>query len=194
MLAKDRDERPRDGAEVVAALTAIGDIPDGPRRSRATADAPTDIVSRRGVATEALPDTPPVSIVLVAADPDGGEVPVGLDALVARFEGRLAVLDSGTLVVTIDATGEHAGAAARCALALGARLPGRPIIVATASGPGGLQAALDRGARLLEADEIAAVFRRNRVAIRVDDATQALLDDRFQLEPSPNGALLRGGP
>ncbi|WP_437337887.1 protein kinase domain-containing protein [Sorangium sp. So ce394] len=197
MLAKQPDRRPRDGASVAAELSALADDPSGAHPDPAPAGplAPTLTAGERRV----------VSVVMV-----GREVPLWLDTTeveappstpaehelrdtAASFGGRLDVLADGSAAVTISGdfiATDLAARAARCALALHAIHPSRPVALATgrsdASGAGLLGDAIDRAARL--------VARRGPGAQRIllDDVTAGLLDARFEVAAGEAGYELLG--
>ncbi|WP_437940977.1 protein kinase domain-containing protein [Sorangium sp. So ce341] len=197
MLAKQPDRRPRDGATVAAELSALDGDPSGapPGPTLAGPLAPTLTAGERRV----------VSVVMV-----GREVPLWLDTTeveapsgtpaehelrdtAAPFGGRLDVLADGSAAVTISGdfvATDLAARAARCALALHAIHPRRPVALATgrsdASGAGLLGDAIDRAARL--------VARRGPVAQRIllDDLTAGLLDARFEVAAGEAGYELLG--
>ncbi|MEP7121597.1 MAG: protein kinase [Byssovorax sp.] len=122
-----------------------------------------------------------------------------LREIVARFRGQLAVLAGGARLVTIEASGiatDHAAIAARCALALRERLGRAPMVLATGRAftvPRTLTGdVVDRAARLLHAAAELADDPAKPRPILLDDATHGLLGERFVVEKSSDGPLLRG--
>src|SRR5262249_13426480 len=112
---------------------------------------------------------------------------------------RLTFLADGSTLVTIAARAlvatDQAAQAARCALALRALCPDRPMALATgrADVTGKLPAGdtLDQAARLLL--KIADSPRRPRPAsIAIDDVTAGLLDARFEVADGDLGLVLCG--
>ncbi|WP_437675849.1 protein kinase domain-containing protein [Sorangium sp. So ce131] len=197
MLAKEPDRRPRDGASVAAELSALDEAPSGPRGAPALGGppppAPTLAAGERRV----------ISVVMI-----GRETPLWLDtteslgphtapeedelrSTAASFGGRLEVLADGSAAVTLSGVfvaTDLAARAARCALALHATCPGRPMALATGwsetSGAGSLGDAIDRAARL--------VARRGPGAppILLDEVTAGLLDARFEVAAGAAGPAL----
>ena len=198
MLAKDPEGRPRDGAAVAAALTAVAD--------------------GRAAESPARPSNPPaaltrgerrlLSVVLLGGD-RGYDVAsaVTLDAdapdpalaelrgVAENHGGRLTVLADGSLVVVLAGEGiatDRAAQAARCALGL--RASGRRRNVVLATGRGELTGrlpmsdAVDRGARLLSSR--AAPTDDGPAPIAIDDITARLLDARFEVVETEAGPAL----
>src|SRR5262249_37588526 len=110
-----------------------------------------------------------------------------------RFGARADALADGTFVVTLSgetgAPGDQAARAAACALALCDAAPGLPLALATgrAQAVGRLPVgeAIDRAAQLLREGA-------GGGAIRIDDVTASLLDERFQLAAERGGKRLLG--
>ncbi|APR86396.1 Adenylate cyclase [Minicystis rosea] len=194
MLAKDPMDRPRDGAEVAAELSALGGEGADLRGARAIAKPALTARERRFV-----------SVILAApeqAEPDRSDAPtVSLDEveatharivrLVEGFGGKLDQVADGELLVTLSGNGgagAQAARAARCALAMRSMLPNAPLVLATGLGvvaerlPVG--EAIDRAARMLAAASGAPL------AIHVDDATAGLLDARFEVEGEPGSRTI----
>ncbi|MCC6554714.1 MAG: protein kinase, partial [Polyangiaceae bacterium] len=159
MMAKDPEQRPRDGAEVAAALDALADP-----LQRATAADPT--------LAEAITDRELRLVSIVAAsapwaeDPgleestlDGATSRRLLDPIVAAAApdgARLDEISGGTLLLSLAGTGDAldlAARAARCALRVRDLLAGSPVVIATgrAERGGGLPVGpvVDRAAALL---------------------------------------------
>ncbi|WP_437320152.1 protein kinase domain-containing protein [Sorangium sp. So ce385] len=197
MLAKQPDRRPRDGASVAAELSTLDGDPSGAHADPTLAGplAPTLTAGERRV----------VSVVMVGRksplwlDTTAVEAPPGAPAehdlrdTAASFGGHLDVLADGSTAVTISGdfvATDLAARAARCALALHAIHPRRPVALATgrsdASGARVLGDAIDRAARL--------VTRRGPVAQRIllDDLTAGLLDARFDVAAGKAGPELLG--
>ncbi|XYH97543.1 serine/threonine-protein kinase PknK [Sorangium sp. So ce1128] len=151
-----------------------------------------------------------------APAPDGKEVALG--ALVADHGGELDRLADGTWMATFlgaprsagpgpgahegqrpSSTGgtatDHAGQAARCALAMRALLPGAPIALATGRGRvrgrSSAGEAIDRAALLVEEARRARAAGGAAPAIRVDALTAGLLEGRFEIDRAVDGGLLR---
>ncbi len=113
-----------------------------------------------------------------------------IDALrevAAEQRGRLEALVDGSLLVTIEGTAtDMAAHAARCALALRARITTAPMALATgratAQGRLPIGEVTDRAARMLDSGWTAGV--------RIDDATAGLLDSRFEVTGDGRGLEL----
>jgi predicted ATPase len=111
-----------------------------------------------------------------------------------RFGGDVERLANGALALRfIEAAGatERALAAARCALALRARLPQAPISLATVRGTGGgddVVRAIDRAAELVRDAPRSA--RTGGMPIRIDETTAGLLDARFDVRQNDAGLEL----
>src|SRR5262249_50317180 len=125
MLAKDPALRPSDGANLAAALAALG-----PRVHRA-AVAPRGRVLPRSAITGS--DLRFLSVVLIAA----GDGPLAEDALrgaTRPFGGRMEQLADGPTIIVVEAdhrvARDQAAQAARCALAIRALVPDRAMAIA----------------------------------------------------------------
>jgi tetratricopeptide (TPR) repeat protein len=214
MLRKEPAQRPRDGAEVAAALRAIEGLPDAPvvRVRAPVAPAITSgeqrLVSVLLVAPppEAARDEPPLVDIVGATAPAAEsqrapESEAALRALAARFGGELSRLADGTRIVTVlgeRAATDQAVSAARSALAMRGELRGRAMVLATGRGRVDGRAligeAIDRAALRLRAlqraqksPEIAALASQS---VLVDELTAGLLDERFDVRP--DGEARRG--
>ncbi|WP_235880216.1 serine/threonine-protein kinase [Polyangium aurulentum] len=201
MLHKDPDARPRDGAAVADALAAIeGTTPEPLSRPAAEWRRPAALT-----ATEQRP----VAVLLIGPAPGTGPVTFGVDTTVVVFpdaelrrEARAlgahceALLD-GSLALWIAGRGmatDLAARAARVALALCDKAPGRPIALAVGraalTGQMPLGDAIDRAARTLSRHD--ALQRPPGGPIAVDTGTAGLLDARFDVREEGDGALLYG--
>jgi predicted Ser/Thr protein kinase len=195
MLAKRRDDRPRDAAEVAAELAAVT-APDGPQRRRASSeDAATTVESGNRTATH---------VIFVQACDAGGDVdvrsestagtrPLGIEAIVAPFGARAHRLVNGEIVVVVD----DAVFAADCALALAEAYTDAPVVLVGANDDGAaapLAALLDAGAGELEAADLQRIFRGAAPAgaVRVDPTTAARLAGRFQVREDEGVLYLIG--
>ncbi|WP_437684232.1 protein kinase domain-containing protein [Sorangium sp. So ce131] len=212
LLAKDPEERPRDGAEVVEALRAVGtrEAPAESRSEAASASAVTlgrserraiSLVllgpERRGEAraTETLPEESAAETLPEERAAPEGE---GLRRAAEAFGGRFEVLCDGSAVALFAGMGmatDLAGQAARAALALRTRVPGR--VMAVASGrdetAGQVLASdtLDRAASLLTTSALPPQGEASS-PIRLDEMTAGLLDARFEVRQTEAGLVLRG--
>ncbi len=128
-----------------------------------------------------------------------GKASSGDDAtlIAERFGGDVERLANGALALRfIEAAGatERALAAARCALALRARLPSTPISLATVRGVGSdddVVKAIDRAAELAR-DAPPRSTRSGGHPVRIDETTAGLLDARFDVRQSDAGLELTG--
>lgn len=189
MLAKVRDDRPRDGAAVLQELEPMRD---------AVVGAKVDPSSRSGSSLEPLPSITVkeqriMSLVLARLDvPDeqAAERMRALQTAVEPYGGSLDRLIDGSLIVTVAVgrPAEQTARAGRCALALRTILGAAPIALAAGRGlktqGGVLGEAIDRAADLLS------LGHEDRV--RIDEAAAALMRDRFDVGRDPHGYFLRG--
>src|SRR5262249_44264686 len=125
MLAQDPGLRPSNGANLAAALAALGPLIQ-PTTTRERAARPHEIAGgeRRMLA-----------VVMVGPTAHGGpriEDPLQREA--APYGGRLEQLADGSAVVVLDpdhqAATDQVAQAARCALAMRAIAPDRPVAIA----------------------------------------------------------------
>jgi hypothetical protein len=180
MLAKDLATRYPDCAAVVAAFEALGEIPDGPRRSARAQVSDATKVSRGAddhhclvVASRGNPDD--------VVDPPDDLERVALVHLVAQHAGKLEILATGGVVAHL--VGREKDAAVRAALvALEIRkiLP-RWSIVISAVRPD-VEAAADQGTALLTSAAMNAIFKKRNDQITVDARTATLLSGEFEIE------------
>ncbi|WP_437550830.1 protein kinase [Sorangium sp. So ce367] len=212
MLAKHPGERPRDGLSAAGMLRALGAVkaPDAGLRGaeardpdagpRNTEEAPDPLAATMVAArAPALPPLPAltdseqraVAVILIGSPFEArgmaqiadavieGEAAAHGGTLERLLDGTAAVLLSTALVAT-----DLAAQAARCALSLGVRAPGRRIALAIGQGQGSTRSpvgpAIDRAARLLGQARSAAE-ERPRAWIALDGATVGLLDARFDV-------------
>ncbi len=183
MLSKSRDERPRDGGEVMAALASI-------HASEAPAVATLTRAEKRVVcvvlaghrAEDASADEATIRQTVERADAER------LRAAVAPFGAELDVLPDGNVVATLlasRAATDQASRAARCAFAMREALPGVPIAIAMG------RSEIDRR-RVGEAiDRASALLAGGGASIHIDDSTAGLLDARFEVDKSESGFELR---
>ena len=209
MLAKSPQDRPADGAAVAAELarivaeTGLELPPRRPSGGDLGADTDPSSSSELSSATDAtlianagggITDTEQrlVSLVLAGAPATGAEVDPALVAAVATtFGGRVERIADGAHVVVFAQGGgvatDHAVRAARCALAL---RDAAPVAFVVASGRAAI-GALAVGEVIDRAVPLLAGLASSQIAI--DDATRALLDERFVIDArGGGGALLRG--
>jgi hypothetical protein len=193
MLAKERAERPQGGAEVSAALRALGAL-----GGNASA-VPGVVVSLTGGERRVL------SVLLVkmwhesrleeTATQDEAEGEAAMTAIaeaVKPFAAEVATLQGGVLVVTLadwGAAHDNAARAARCALLLRESVPDAVVALATgrAETADGLTfgVAIDRAASLLAS-------RQSPEGILIDETTAALLDPTFEMVAIDGIGVLHG--
>jgi eukaryotic-like serine/threonine-protein kinase len=202
MLAKERDERPCDGAAVADALGTLDTVVtlQVEEASAALSLAPPALTgSERRVLSVVLLGQEPA---LDDAAPTLGrtEIALAAEALYRTAEahgGRLEVLaDSSAIVSIAGATRiatDQAAQAARCALALHALCPERLMALTTgrAEGTGKLLVgdAIDRAAQILSS--LASPGQR-LPPLAIDEVTSGLLDARFEVVEGTAGLELRG--
>ncbi len=206
-MAKQPEERPRDGTRLAAEIAALGRLESSAasRMMPAVQPAPALTATERRLLCVVLVGAPEQGDDTIVDLPDGesrpepddthsGELPVStmveLDATVRTHGARLDRLADGSHVITFANTGaasDQVMQAARCALALKAIVPASPIALATGRGvlagrwPVG--EAIDRAARLLG---VGAQW------VRLDDITAGLLDARFDIGGDDAGLFLAG--
>src|SRR4051812_5357991 len=193
MLAKEPALRPSDGANLAAALAALGPL------------VHTGLIAprERAPVVRAVPGGERRLLAVVMLGPTTRSEPRLDGALrhaVAPFGGRLEQLADGSTVVMLDAdrqvATDHAAQAARCALAMSALTDHRPLAIAMGRA--------ESGSRLPEGDVIDRVSRLlaelagppgDLPLIALDEVSAGLLDARFEVsersEPGggdPDGA------
>ena len=202
MLAKNPDDRPRDGAAVARAITSLVAAPaDAPRSSRR--EPPRSLTGGElrllsVVLLGQVTGDPGVPGRLQTSRPPAfaGVADRRMRDIAEARGGRFERLADGSALVTIAGTtriaADQAAHAARCALALHAAVPARPLALATGraavTGRMPVGEAIDRAAILL--GERGASAREDAIAI--DDVTAGLLDARFDVQRSAVGFTLHG--
>jgi hypothetical protein len=205
MMARAPELRPRDGAEVVAAIDALAalDSLDSLGRASAPAARPGPAVPStastsmarlpRGALT--LSEQRIVSVVLAAPPPldrlpmETDSAPLPLDdevltraeAEIERHGGRLDVMADGAMLVTIWGAGsavDRAVRTCRCALGLRDRFPGARVVVVT--GRGVLSAHVVEGSVLDRAAQTIATAATG--AVRIDAVTAEMIEGRFRVD------------
>ncbi len=176
MLSKDRTSRPADGGAVVRELEALGTIGGGSPETATRASAGLSGGEQRMVS------------VMLALVPDE---PQRVGEVVSRHGGSLARLANGALLVTLGGratASEQVMTAAACALELLEAFPSARIALATrraiTTGGGAPGAAIDQAASLF-AQSMAA-------GIRIDEVTEGLLGERFNVRSDDKGRALVG--
>ncbi len=187
-MAKDPTERFPDMAAMARALRKVhlrlgGAEASSPSLVVPPTETPTPGISIREARLSAMVIVGRAIVAQHEAQP-----PAGSDEATfigGRFGGDVERLANGALALRfIEAAGatERALAAARCALALRARLPQAPISLATVRGAGGdddVVRAIDRAAELVR--DVPRSVRTGAMPIRIDETTAGLLDARFDV-------------
>jgi len=189
MLAKKREDRPADGAAVLAELDALG---------RSSAEVPRPYTPRQS--TLGTDEQRLVSLVLVGARPQAAtdrtllpgerdETDESMDGIGASFGVRIESLADGSAVVAFAGVGvatDQAARAVRCAMSLAeAAVEERPIAVAT--GLGDTSGAIPIGEVIDRAMGLLVVPTRG---VRMDEVTAGLVEDRFELSPVGSAFVL----
>ena len=213
-LAKDPDQRPRDGAHLAAELAALGGVQVSPRAATAPVQSALtaterrllcvvliDVGTRDAIDLESTrPSVPSLVVPPMPSTPSHDDTLVEANApeLKALREAaeahgaRLQRLVDGSLVVTLMGSGSTPDLvmqAARCALALKALLPDTAMALATGrgvmAGRWPVGEAIDRAAGLLGAAK-----RASPQLVRLDEITAGLLDTRFDVGGDETGLYL----
>ncbi len=212
MLAKDPDDRPRDGAEIAAALEAMGvsplsGAPSTPRRSNPNRQSSLTRKERRVLSVVLMGPAPRLAACPARADSET-VVAVVSPELRREIEARgacLELLADGSILVILLGAGvatDQAAQAARCALLLRAASGDRPVVLTTGrvevTGGRPVGDVIDRAVRMLAQPAVAlpgapASGRGASIApIAIDEVTTALLDARFEVVETEAGLWLRG--
>ncbi|WP_437965639.1 protein kinase [Sorangium sp. So ce260] len=202
MLAKDPEQRPRDGSAVLEALEALERDPSSGLAAPPVLYEAITTGELRLLSMVAAKELHPAatdgsdSTLVAAALP--GDLTRKLHTSAQPFGARVDALADGTIVLSIAGVGdavEQAARAARCALKLGQILPEASVVLATgrAEHTGSLPVGpvMDRAAALLALAEREAWARRDKKPdpVRIDDVTRALLDARFEIEAARSGTF-----
>jgi tetratricopeptide (TPR) repeat protein len=211
MLAKDPEDRPRDGAAVVAEIAALGGaaVSTGPSSSEEPMRPSSRVIPALTGGEQRL-----LSVVLLGApNPGDAAIAATLGAMDLSTKelsmretseargGRFELLADGTVLVTIGRTTriatDQAALGARCALALRELGEGRPMALATGraevTGQVPVGEAIDRAARMLSKRGGAGPIEDGKLApIAIDEVSAGLLDGRFDVRGSPEGLWLHG--
>jgi tetratricopeptide (TPR) repeat protein len=190
MLAKEPALRPSDGANLAAALAALG---------RLVETAPMVLRERAASPRAAASGERRLLTVVMLGPPDQGDalLEASLRHAVAPYGGRLEQLADGSTVVVLDpdhqiAT-DQAARAARCALAMSALARHRPLVIAMGRTESKSRLpeddVIDRASRLL-----AHMAGRpgDLPSIALDEVSAGLLDARFDVVEHESQLRLRG--
>jgi hypothetical protein len=190
MLAKDPALRPSDGANLAAALAALGP------RMHSSAAAPRGRVALFPAITSG--ERRLLSVVLLGGPADGDLAEAALERAIRPYGGRMEQLADGSILVVLEAerhvATDHAAQAARCALAMRAITGGRPLAIAIGRAeptqPGLRQGGvIDRVSRLISHG---ATARGGVPPIALDQVSAGLLDARFDVVEGDTGPMLLG--
>jgi hypothetical protein len=174
MMAKLRENRFADGAEVAAALAAIA-IDDAPRRRRRGAEETATVVGR-----QPDDDSTAAHVVYVQGTLDGA----ALESVLDRYRARVEQMIDGVTVIVLAAEPDATARAAQCTLDLARAFPTATIALAGPAGAAGaapLETLLDAGADALERADIDGIFGEVSRGVRVDAATAARLAGRYAI-------------
>ncbi|HWO26549.1 MAG TPA: protein kinase [Kofleriaceae bacterium] len=206
MLAKEPADRPAHGGAVAEAIAALGShlgaggaVAAAPPATGLTLDEQRMLsVLVVGVEDEPWGHGEPAE----PAPPEAraAQREQALRESAASWGGQLERLRDGSVAVALGGAGpvtDHAAQAARCALWLRTRIPGRRIALATgrADRTGRMPAAetIDRAARMLLAGSGAAEAAPPAGdSIAIDEITAGLLDARFDVREHDAGYALHG--
>jgi eukaryotic-like serine/threonine-protein kinase len=203
MLAKDPALRPSDGTNLAAALAALGPL------AHSSVAAP--VMRRRAAHPAAITggERRLFAVVLIGP-PAGAPLPPDTDSLaeaalrraIRPFGGQLEPLADGSAIVVLEGerqvATDQAAQAARCALALRACAPDRPIAVAMSRADSAVKllegGVIARAARLLPhaAPPPGAPSPGAPSPIALDDMLAGLLDARFEVTEDDAGLHLCG--
>ena len=188
MLAKEPAQRPSDGANLAAALAALGPLPHTESAARGPAASSRAAGGERRLLAV---------VMLGPTAQDDGLAEDSLRHAVAPYGGRLEELADGSTVAMLEGdhqvATDHAAHAARCALAMSALAGHRPLAIAMGR--------TEAGSRLPEADVIdrasqllAHAARRpgDVPPIALDDVSAGLLDARFDVIEHESQLWLHG--
>jgi tetratricopeptide (TPR) repeat protein len=190
MLSKDPALRPIDGANLAAALAALGPL------VHSAAVAPRPRAGKLSTLTGS--ERRFLSVVLLGgATEDDAQAEEVLRRAIQPYGGRVEQLADGSTIVVLEAdrqvATDQATQAARCALAMRAVANGRPMAIAMGRAEsmrklpeGGV---IDRASRLLSR---MAKPSGDLPPIALDEVSAGLLDARFDVVESDAGLMLHG--
>jgi tetratricopeptide (TPR) repeat protein len=185
MLSKDPALRPSDGANLAAALAALGPL--------TRTGSPPDASARPAEANDS--ERRLLAVVLLGpAAHDDAQIDDALRSAVVPYAGRLEQLADGSTIVLLEAerqvATDHAARAARCALALRAIAGDRALGIAMGRIESGNRlpkdGVIDRASRLLDIEP------GEPPPIALDDISAGLLDARFDVVEHHSQLRLRG--
>jgi serine/threonine protein kinase/tetratricopeptide (TPR) repeat protein len=206
LLEKDPDRRPGDGAELLAELERLNDLPDvrPEYRKRRTSISLTLSEKRIGCLVMAGPSggTAPRPTsgssgrteVLVERPGAGPELQPMESELQTAFGAKVHSFGDGSFVIHLPPVGKAvdlATKAARASLVARRHAPDRSVVVASgqvsvSDATVGLGAIIDTAVCLLAETPLG--------RIRLDDMVAGLVDTRFSIDREPGGVFLEGDP
>ncbi|WP_437315888.1 protein kinase domain-containing protein [Sorangium sp. So ce385] len=208
MLAKLPEERPRDGAQVAAALAQLTtpaalQAPPGAANSHPTRAYPAVLTQRERRVLSVLVMAPsPAEVATADSSTRTATIPRHMLETVEERGGQIEFLADGSIMVTILGTGvatDQAARAARSALALRAEFPDRQMAIATGRSEvierTPTSALIDRAAQMLEDLKHvprSAAAEGRAMPIAIDRVTAGLLDARFEVAKTDDGLWLCG--
>ncbi len=207
MLRKEPGQRIADAAELVQAMTGLGEVAELQLLPRLAAPPHTpstfaeneqvlfSLVVAAGPKSETPTEFPPPT----TATPLGAERRTALLAAVRELGARAEFLMDGALVVTLPQTGsatDQAAMAARVALMIKDRWPEAGVAVSTGRGASqGLTTVgdvADRAARLLQRRTGGATAASTPSGVWLDELSARLLGPPFAVSKTAEGLLLLG--
>ena len=189
MLARDKADRPASASELVTRLAASSLLANG-ASARPPPRAALSDEERRMLSVVVVPSAPVDALDETRDAIAPPSQRSGIRMLVASLGAEIEPLADGSVVVTMSVGGaatDQASAAAKIALALAQETGGLPIALATGNlKRGSLWAGgdvIDRAVAMLASAPAASVV--------VDETTERLLDDSFELAHEDGRTLLR---
>src|SRR5579859_731019 len=182
MLSKEPDGRPAGGAELVRELDALAPLATPPAAQSSRQQSHVTERERRLVTI--------VMAVMPAEVRVAEAARTRVRALAARVDAQAEPLGEGSMIVVLTARGtarDQAAAAARCALDIARELPDAQVVVAT--GRGEISTLLPIGEVMERAATlVSSGGEREPGRPRLDEATAALLDARFDIARRADGS------
>jgi hypothetical protein len=202
MLDKQPANRPADAGAVARALAELGALPAEPPRAKTPTGGQALTSGEQRLLSLVIASAPPASETAVTNVFAGATAVPVADADVATklaAFGTIETLADGSVVAIVTGqrvATDQAAHAARCALALRALRP--RVAMALATGRGAVSARLpvgeviDRATRLVMLSTGGDGGPSTSEAIRLDEVTAGLLDQRFELGGDSRGLVLAG--
>ncbi len=185
MLAREREDRPADGAAVHHALIALGPVTGAPSVRHPSLQPPSS-----ASLTAVEQHLTCVVLVQCPTPEQTREVEPALKAIVKRRGAELSVLADGSALVTVPSTGaptDLAARVARCALALRPLLPDACMVVVLGRKPRDARTAVGE-----VLDRAVTLVREAVPGIRLDDGMVGLLEGSFDVATRDGRAFLVG--